>query len=72
MDLDRNRRLYVQVPSIREYWVIDNRPGSDQPSLIVFRRGGQRWGPRITISAGGAYETDLLPGFSLTMDLSGL
>jgi Uma2 family endonuclease len=71
-DLDRNRRLYAQVPSIREYWVIDNRPGPDRPSLIVFRRKGQRWGPRITIPAGGTYDTGLLPGFSLTLDLSGL
>jgi Uma2 family endonuclease len=34
-DLVRNRDLYVQVPSIREYWIIDPRAGGASPSLTV-------------------------------------
>jgi Uma2 family endonuclease len=67
-DLGRNRRLYAQVPSIREYWILDTRESFDEPSLIVYRRRGQRWGPRLTVPAGGTYTTPLLPGFSLLLD----
>jgi Uma2 family endonuclease len=42
-DLVRNRRLYLQVPSIREYWILDPRQDPDHPSLLVYRRSGQRW-----------------------------
>jgi Uma2 family endonuclease len=67
-DLGRNRRLYVQVPSIREYWILDTRESFDRPSLIVYRRRGPRWGPRLTVPAGGTYTTALLPGFSVLLD----
>jgi Uma2 family endonuclease len=67
-DLGRNRRLYVQVPSIREYWILDTRESFDRPSLIVYRRRGQRWAPRLTVPAGDTYTTTLLPGFSLLLD----
>lgn len=70
-DLGRNRRLYVEVPSIREYWVVDNRQATDRPSLIVFRRRGRRWGARLTVGPGETYTTELLPGFSLVMELEG-
>jgi len=67
-DLGRNRRLYVQVPSVREYWVLDTRKSFDEPSLIVYRRRGRRWAPRLSVPAGGTYTTPLLPGFSLRLD----
>ena len=37
-DLVRNPVLYLEVPSIREYWVIDLRPSADRPTLLVYRR----------------------------------
>lgn len=67
-DLGRNRRLYALVPSIREYWIIDTRESFDRPSLIAYRRRGDRWAARITAPAGGTYTTPLLPGFSLRLD----
>lgn len=67
-DLTRNRQLYLQVPSIQEYWILDPRTGVAGLSLIVFRRRGTRWAPRRTIHAGASYSTPLLPGFSLTLN----
>jgi Uma2 family endonuclease len=64
-DLIRNRRLYLQVSSIREYWILDPRDDGDNPTLLVYRRSGQRWGRLRTIPPGGTYTTPLLPGFSL-------
>ena len=43
-DLVRNVRLYRQVPSIREYWILDPRADSALPSLIVYRRQGNALG----------------------------
>ena len=67
-DLSRNRRLYLQVASIQEYWILDPRQGVEGLSLIVYRRRGDRWAPRRVIPAGGTYATPLLPGFSLVLD----
>lgn len=67
-DLVRNPVLYLEVPSIREYWVIDLRPSADRPTLLVYRRRGARWQNRITVPFGGVYTTRLLPGFSMTVD----
>jgi Uma2 family endonuclease len=64
-DLQRNVDLYLQVPSIREYWIVDPRLSADQPSMIVHRRRGQRWQNPIEIAAGETYSTRLLPDFSL-------
>ena len=44
-DLVRNVDLYLQVPSIREYWLLDARYSADEPTLIVHRRRGKRLGP---------------------------
>lgn len=67
-DLGRNVELYLQVPSIREYWVIDSQTeGADRPHLIVHRRWGRRW-RRLEFGPGDVYSTRLLPGFSLTID----
>jgi Uma2 family endonuclease len=64
-DLLRNVELYEEIPSIREYWIIDPRDDPDQPSLIVYRRRGQRWQKPIRIAFGETYTTRWLPGFSL-------
>jgi Uma2 family endonuclease len=65
-DLVRNAELYHQVPSIKEYWVIDTRQSAEQPSLRVHRRHGKGW--RIKDLTGGeSYTTSLLPGFTLQL-----
>jgi Uma2 family endonuclease len=67
-DLVRNRDLYLQVRTIREYWVLDPRPDARQPTMRVHRRHGRRW--RIRNLAGGElYTTNLLPGFELRLDI---
>jgi Uma2 family endonuclease len=66
-DLVRNARLYHQVPSIREYWVVDPRPDPNRPSLYVHRRRGRGW-RRIDYGYGDVYTTPLLPGFTLVID----
>jgi Uma2 family endonuclease len=58
----------LQVPSIREYWVIDPREDADRPTLLVFRRRGRRWQRTIPVPAGTTYATRLLPGFELLID----
>ena len=67
-DLERNVGLYLEVPSIREYWIVDGRPDPDEPKLIVYRRRGQKWQKLITVPFGETYETKLLPGFKLLVD----
>ena len=67
-DLVRNRRLYLQVPSIREYWILDPREGVEGLTLLVYRRRGRRWEACRTVAAGATYTTPLLPGFSLLLD----
>jgi Uma2 family endonuclease len=69
-DFQRNVNLYLRVPSIQEYWVIDPRSDYNQPALLVYRRRGQRWQNPIRIPGGGTYTPiRLLPDFSLTMDV---
>jgi Uma2 family endonuclease len=70
-DLIRNRRLYLAVPSIREYWVIDPRQDSARPELIVYRRRGARWQRPMQVPPGSTYTTRLLPGFTLTLAEAG-
>lgn len=66
-DLVRNVELYFQVPTIKEYWVVDARENPDQPTLIVHRRHGKRW--RVSrFTYGETYTTKLLPGFELLID----
>jgi Uma2 family endonuclease len=67
-DLVRNPDLYLQVPSIREYWIVDPRENADQPTLTVYRRRGQKWQRPITVAAGETYTTRLLPDFELVLD----
>ena len=67
-DLERNVELYVQVPSIREYWILDPRADADQPTFTVYRRRGRRWQNPITVGPGETYTTRLLPGLELPVD----
>jgi Uma2 family endonuclease len=67
-DLVRNVELYLQVPSIKEYWVLDSRPeGADRPHLLVYRRWRGQWRP-LQYAPGQTYTTRLLPDFTLVVD----
>jgi Uma2 family endonuclease len=66
-DLERNYELYLQVPSIREYWVVGPRASASRPRLTVHRRRGARWQRPIAVAPGGEYTTRLLPGFTLVL-----
>ena len=65
-DLQRNPALYLDVPTVKEYWVLDGRDDPNQPSLIQHRRYGKRWVVR-TYPYGSEFATKLLPGFALTI-----
>lgn len=66
-DLKRNVRLYLLVPSIKEYWILDGRADSERPRLLVHRRRGARWSKSV-IDFGETYTTKCLPGFELLID----
>lgn len=66
-DLVRNVELYLAVPSIKEYWVFDNRDSDEHPFLTVHRRRGKRW-VISTYRRGETYSTKLLPGFTLLLN----
>jgi Uma2 family endonuclease len=67
-DTERNVELYLRVPSIREYWILDPLTDPDRPSLTVHRRRGARWQRPLEVAAGKSYTTPLLPGFTLVLD----
>lgn len=68
-DLVRNVELYVEVPSIKEYWILDPRDDPDRPSLRVYRRRGKGWQKPIDVAYGATYQTPrVLPGFTLVVD----
>jgi Uma2 family endonuclease len=69
-DLVRNVELYLRVPSIKEYWLLDTRENPDEPKMRVHRRSGKRW-KTIDLSYGEMYQTKLLPGFRLILDPRG-
>jgi Uma2 family endonuclease len=66
-DLVRNADLYFQVPSVKEYWVLDARDDADYPRLRAHRRHGGRWRV-LEVGPGAAYTTRLLPDFELVLD----
>lgn len=68
-DLNRNVDLYQQVPSIKEYWVLDPLRDANRPDLRVYRRRGRRWQKPIDVPGGGTYTTKLLPDFELVLDV---
>jgi Uma2 family endonuclease len=65
-DYERNVELYLQVPSILEYWLFDKVEDDDGPVLKVFRRdsGDQDW-KIADFDCQAVYSTPLLPGFEL-------
>ncbi len=63
-DLVRNVALYLQVPSIQEYWVFDIREEPRRPKLLVHRRTPDGWEVR-EFPPDTIYETPLLPGLKL-------
>jgi Uma2 family endonuclease len=65
-DFVRNVELYFQVPSVREYWILDGRAQAERPTLHVRRRHGSRWVVREVLP-GETYETRTLPGFKLRL-----
>lgn len=66
-DTVRNVEVYLAMPSIQEYWILDIAEGAATPSLVVRRRHGDKWRKK-TVKFGKKYATDLLPGFELTVD----
>jgi Uma2 family endonuclease len=66
-DLVRNVALYHQVPSIKEYWLLDTRDDPNRPSMTARRRHGKGW-RAIELAYGDTYTTRLLPGFRLVLD----
>ena len=69
-DLVRNLALYLRVPSIREYWIVDPRASASRPHLTVYRRRGQRWQQPIEVAGGDPYTTRLLPDFELVLTVT--
>ena len=67
-DLVRNVQLYREVPTVREYWILDPRESPDRPTLTVYRKRGGRWQRPIVVKAGATYTTKLLPEFALVLD----
>jgi len=66
-DFERNVKLYFQVPSIREYWLVDTLDDPDRPRFRAHVRSGRRW--RVIDRAfGETYTTRLMPGFTLVVD----
>jgi Uma2 family endonuclease len=63
-DLTRNPDLYFDVPSIREYWVLDGRDKPEELTLIQHRRYGKRWVVR-SYTYRSTFTTKMLPGFIL-------
>jgi Uma2 family endonuclease len=70
-DLLRNVALYLQVSSIKEYWILDAREDADFPTMLVYRRRGKQWQEPIQVGPNETYTTTLLPGFALTLDTRG-
>ncbi|HEV3383968.1 MAG TPA: Uma2 family endonuclease [Gemmata sp.] len=66
-DLERNRELYLEAPTIREYWILDGRENPEEPTLIQHRRRGKRWIVK-SFPYSSTFTTKLLPGFSVVID----
>jgi Uma2 family endonuclease len=68
-DLVRNPEMFLQIPSIREYWVFDISRRCRNMTLSARRRSSSGW--RIEEVRGGeAYTTPHLPGLRFTMDFN--
>lgn len=72
-DLIRNVALYRQIPTVREYWIIDPRESWNYPTMTVYRRRGRKWQPPIVIPGGETYNSPkFLPGFQIVLHRKGL
>jgi len=67
-DLVRNVELYLQSPTIREYWIFDPLADADGWFMRVYRKRGRAWQKPIDVPLGATYTTRLLPDFSLIVD----
>lgn len=67
-DLVRNVDLYARVPSIQEYWVVNQWWHGGATLFRVFRRRGKGWRKPLDFQHGDTYTTKLLPGFRLVLD----
>jgi Uma2 family endonuclease len=67
-DLVRNVELYLQSPTIREYWIFDPLAEPDEWFMRVYRKRGHSWQKSIDMTLGATYTTRLLPGFGLLID----
>jgi Uma2 family endonuclease len=67
-DLIRNVELYLLVPSILEYWILDARRSASRPMMIAYRRRGRRWLKPREVAYGQTYTTRWMPGFELVID----
>ncbi len=64
---DRADKFYeYQEAGVREYWVIDPRPGKERADFWVLGEDG-RYRP-VPVPPGGAYRSTALPGFWLRPD----
>jgi Uma2 family endonuclease len=66
-DLVRSVALYLEVPSIKEYWILDARKDADNPCMTVYRKRGKAW-RTVEVGPNERYTTRLLPGFELVLD----
>jgi Uma2 family endonuclease len=66
-DLVRNVDLYLRVPSIQEYWLIDIRKDPRRPRMTAHFRVASQWRKK-PVAFGKTYTTRLLPGFALVLD----
>jgi Uma2 family endonuclease len=67
-DLRRNVDLYLRVPSIQEYWIVDAVTAANRPGLRVLRRSTIAWAEPLDLPFGSTYTTPLLPGLELLID----
>jgi Uma2 family endonuclease len=66
-DFVRNVELYLQVPSIQEYWLVDIREDAECPRIRFHRRSEDGW-QTVDRAYRELYSTELLPGFQLLVD----
>jgi hypothetical protein len=64
---DRADKFYeYQEAGVREYWILDSRPGRERADFYVLDERG-RYRP-VPVDPDGRYHSTLLPGFWLQVD----
>jgi len=64
---DRSRKFYeYQAAGVREYWIIDPRPGTERADFWVLDEDG-RYRP-VPVDEDGTYHSTVVPGFWLRVD----